>query len=116
MEDYPDRTVDDVAAGFFESAEWEGFDGEDGLHYVNLKGIAALNGRQVRMLLQFAVDVERASFRVYAVTVDGEPQGEKEIWMIFDTMFGQGVFPGEVVHIRWELHPKPSRKALPAAG
>lgn len=116
MDDYPDRTVDEAAAGFFETPEWEGFVAEDGLNYVNMEGDATLDGRLVRILLQFVVDVERESFRIYAMTIEGEPQNEETIRMILDTMFGQDPVLGEVVQIRWKFSPRPSLQALPIMG
>ena len=116
MDDYPDRTVDEAAADFFESTEWEGFVDEDGLNFVNMEGDATLDGRRVRILLQFVVDVERESFRVYAMTIEGEPLDEEMISLFLDAMYGRDSDPGQVVQIKRELPPQRSLQALPATG
>lgn|GEM_PF-252534 len=116
MNDYPGRTVEEAAAEFFDSTEWQGFVAEDGLNYVNMEGDAMLNGREIRILLQFVVDVERESFRVFAMSIEGEPQNDEMISLFLDAMYGQGIDPGQVVQIKRELLPHRSLQALAVMG
>lgn len=74
MSSYPNVPVGKAINAFLSNPQWVAVQGNDGNNYVNVKGGASMQGKPVRVHLQFRVDSKAQTFQVNALEVNELPQ------------------------------------------
>lgn len=70
----PNSTVEEMVDGFLGNPAWNSGESSDGQKFVNIEGDFTISGKEVRGILQFAVDTNAGSFKFYALETNGVPQ------------------------------------------
>ncbi|MCC0566764.1 hypothetical protein [Brevibacillus borstelensis] len=74
FEDFPEKSIGEAFGTFFGSPSWRSFQAESGEDVVEFKGTCMFMDKRVNAVIQFIVNQENRTFRLYAVEFNDIPQ------------------------------------------
>ena len=78
--------VNTLINNYIPNPNWYAFKADDGEDYVNIEGQIYYFEELVDILLQYQIDVRNGVFKVYAFTIDNEPQTQEMIDSLIESM------------------------------
>lgn len=88
LEAYPQKTVGEAFNDYLEHATWESGLSEDGQRFVNVRGEILYLDNNAEIVVQFLVDKDDETFTYNACEMDGVPQNDYFVWMLFENVYG----------------------------
>lgn len=83
------ETVGEAFDDFFANPKWESFKSEDDERIVEFNGECEYLGDEVKVCIQFEVDVDDESFEISYADIDGEKMSELEMLGLLEAVYDE---------------------------
>jgi len=87
LSSYPSKTVGKAFDNFLSNAKWTAGESDTGQKFVNVSGGVLYAGKEVNIVFQFFVDVDKSTFSYNACEINGVPQSNLIVQGFFDKIF-----------------------------
>ncbi|MFY0144423.1 DUF2628 domain-containing protein [Bacillus cytotoxicus] len=84
--EYPFFTIGESFDLYFQQSQWDYYRGTDGLELVEFHGYTRDMPRR-KVMIQFVVDYQLHEIEPYSLSINGQPQGEKEFLKMMEDVF-----------------------------
>ncbi|EMA6343131.1 DUF2628 domain-containing protein [Bacillus cytotoxicus] len=84
--EYPFFTIGESFDLYFQQSQWDYYRGTDGLELVEFRGYTQDMPRR-KIMIQFVVDYQLHEVEPYSLSINGQPQGEKEFLKMMEDVF-----------------------------
>lgn len=88
LEAYPQKMVGEAFNDYLDHVTWESGLSEDGQRFVNVRGEILYLDNNAEIVVQFLVDKDDETFTYNACEMDGVPQNDYFVWMLFENVYG----------------------------